>query len=472
MLHTGEVIGGRYRVERKLERGTFTELYQAVDTRPPKASPDGRRANGDAAKQPPAPTRVALKVEVQGMQQSVLKASGWESYVLRELQSLPFVARYVGQHTHGDKEVLVMELLHGGDVRALRMRQNCPPGTPMPISACIDLAQEMLRCLEGLHGAGYLHRDVKPSNFVRRNRGDKQLCLVDFGLANKYMKSDGVMRDERPHAEFRGTTTYASPYAHDFKDQSRRDDLFALVYVFLDLARGELPWSAAVRAKNKDEVARLKKEYLNAPFMKTLPYNIAIGTMLRHLKALAWGDAPSYALLRRALEDMRAFAPHADEAPRLDFNWDPPAPPPRASTSTLTSTPAEHKSLAAKLEDVQREGLSELERCKRCMLEAAPQEQVRTQLETAAHAVLMLMLRQMLPSWPPLSSCFMNAHWQVPVEQLEQLLEVACKYNEFYITPGLSAKQMYKVQRQVYDVEQAVEAAKSRPPPVMSFTMA
>lgn len=39
----------------------------------------------------------------------------------------------------------------------------------------------MLECLKGVHGCGYLHRDVKPANFVRRKKNAKEFVIIDFG---------------------------------------------------------------------------------------------------------------------------------------------------------------------------------------------------------------------------------------------------------------------------------------------------
>lgn len=74
--------------------------------------------------------------------------------------------------------------------------------------------------------------------------------------------SNGTFRSERETAEFRGTTIYASPYAHAGKDQCPRDDLFSALHVFLDLALGDLPWRAAAKNKNKTAVASLKQDLL------------------------------------------------------------------------------------------------------------------------------------------------------------------------------------------------------------------
>lgn len=46
---------------------------------------------------------------------------------------------------------------------------------------CTGWRMQMLECLKGVHGCGYLHRDVKPANFVRRKKNGKEFVIIDFG---------------------------------------------------------------------------------------------------------------------------------------------------------------------------------------------------------------------------------------------------------------------------------------------------
>jgi serine/threonine protein kinase len=207
MLQPGQVIANRYKLQSKFARGTFCDLWSAVDT--------GRSASpvpADGKQQPEQqPRRVAVKVETAGMESSVLKG---ESSVLLKVQSLACVPRHVAYLQHDTRDVLIMELLTGEDVRNLRLRQSLPAGQGLPVDVCVDLTLEMLRCLEAFHSTGFIHRDVNPGNFVRRTRTSRELVLVDFGLAREYLEA-GQLKAERQNVDFRGTTTYASPFAHE-----------------------------------------------------------------------------------------------------------------------------------------------------------------------------------------------------------------------------------------------------------------
>ena len=64
---------------------------------------------------------------------------------------------------------------------------------------------------------------------------------------------------EAAAARFRGTTVYASPFAHMGLEQCPRDDLFSVLHVLLDMIFGDLPWREPARNKDKEEVLRLKQ---------------------------------------------------------------------------------------------------------------------------------------------------------------------------------------------------------------------
>jgi len=216
----------------------------------------------------------------------------WESDVLIKMQRYPFVARHLGIYevpggTSSDlsNKVLAMGLL-GPNISAMRRNQV---GTQFPLAASLHIVLQMLHCVEALHQEGFVHRDLKPSTFciqrMNSNVHDRsaltqssntmtpsqhlRLCMLDFSQSRQYILpgsghgDSAKVRPARSSCEFRGTSLYSSYNAHMQQDLGRRDDIWSLFYMLVDMLRGGLPWR-----KFQDDAKRcelLKKYYLSKP---------------------------------------------------------------------------------------------------------------------------------------------------------------------------------------------------------------
>lgn len=78
------------------------------------------------------------------------------------------------------------------------------------------LADQMIGRIEYVHNKNFIHRDIKPDNFLMGiGRHCNKLFLIDFGLAKKYR--DTRTRQHIPYREDKnltGTARYASINAH------------------------------------------------------------------------------------------------------------------------------------------------------------------------------------------------------------------------------------------------------------------
>uniref|UniRef100_A0ACD5VL15 Uncharacterized protein n=1 Tax=Avena sativa TaxID=4498 RepID=A0ACD5VL15_AVESA len=265
----------RYRVERRLGKGGFGQVYL------------GHRiaANGAGA------VEVALKFEHKTSKGcSHGPPYEWQVYdILGGVHGVPRV-HYKGRQ--GDYFVMVMDML------GLSLWDACNNNShTMSVEMVACIAIEAISILEKVHSKGYVHGDVKPENFLLGPPGtpdEKRLFLVDLGLATKWKERSGlhVDYDQRPDV-FRGTVRYASVHAHLGRIGSRRDDLESLAYTLVFLLRGRLPWQGYM-GENKGFLVCKKK-------MSTSPESLCtfcpqpFKEFIEYVVNLKFEEEPNYA---------------------------------------------------------------------------------------------------------------------------------------------------------------------------------
>ena len=74
------------------------------------------------------------------------------------------------------------------------------------------LAVQMISCIEHLHEHDYIHRDIKPDNFMVRNMD--QVVIIDFGLSKRYRDRAGNHIPFKSGKSFIGTVRYSSINNH------------------------------------------------------------------------------------------------------------------------------------------------------------------------------------------------------------------------------------------------------------------
>ncbi|KAL6733077.1 hypothetical protein Aduo_003762 [Ancylostoma duodenale] len=123
--------------------------------------------------------------------------------------------------------------------------------------------------------------------------------ILDFGLSRSYaiQSKDGkwVARRARGTAEFRGTLRYCSPNVHEKKEQGRRDDLWSLYYVFIELHCG-LPWQTL---RDKQKVELLKMHMSDKDLVLNFP--VELHGIVPYLRTLDYYQRPDYSMFYEGL---------------------------------------------------------------------------------------------------------------------------------------------------------------------------
>lgn len=131
---------------------------------------------------------------------------------------------------------IIMEL-QGQDLNGLFEEHS----KHVPLNRIVAIADDLIYRMEQIHKSGIVHRDVKPQNFLVGRSEPNRVYVIDFGLSCFY-ENDGVHVRKREGLKPCGTARYASLNNHRGVNQTRRDDLEAIAYMFIYLLKGGLPW--------------------------------------------------------------------------------------------------------------------------------------------------------------------------------------------------------------------------------------
>ena len=224
-----------------------------------------------------------------------------EVAVLKKLQGCPYICDFYGCGRNGKFNYIIMSLL-GPSISELRRKQS---EGKFSLSTTLRLGVQMLAGIQAVHNCGFLHRDVKPSNFAMGCIPTTSHCcyILDFGLARQYTTPTGEIRQPRAVAGFRGTVRYASINAHKSLELGRHDDLWSLFYIMAEFINGQLPWR---KTKDKEQVGKLKEQFDHLQLLQGTPKEVQ--DFLSHLQSLDYFTKPNYsyikALFQQALEGL------------------------------------------------------------------------------------------------------------------------------------------------------------------------
>ncbi|MGE0706962.1 MAG: protein kinase [Planctomycetota bacterium] len=284
----GELVDGRYRVERVLGKGGMGAVYKVRDEQ-----------HG---------VDLALKVMLAGADSgdAVLRFQR-EAEAVAKVDAHAGVVRIRGFGTHQGCPYAAMDLVVGRD-----LHERVKAEGPLPLEEALRLTQQVCEAIQHCHEQGVLHRDLKPANVLQR-AADGQPFVTDFGLAldeerERLTKTGQVM----------GTPAYMPPEQAegDKAGMDQRVDVYSLGAILYELLTGQAPFQG-------DQMQLLKKVFMDDPApLRTLRPEAPRDLALVCEKAMAKDRELRYASAGELAADLAALRRGEPISARPPTRWE------------------------------------------------------------------------------------------------------------------------------------------------------
>ncbi|POY73670.1 putative Non-specific serine/threonine protein kinase [Rhodotorula taiwanensis] len=292
-------VGGKYRIGKKIGSGSVSLTVRPVRHGPLLTNVHTPYSDIYLGVNIISGEEVAIKLESVKAKHPQLE---YEAKVYKTLAGgvgVPFV-RWFGVEC--DYNAMVLDLL-GPSLEDLFNFCN----RKFSLKTTLLLADQLISRIEYIHSRNFIHRDIKPDNFLMGigKRGN-QVNVIDFGLAKKYRDPKTHLHiPYRENKNLTGTARYTSINTHLGVEQSRRDDMESLGYVLMYFLRGSLPWQGLKAATKKQKYDRIMEKKMTTPteyLCRGFPNEFAI--YLNYCRSLRFDDKPDYSYLRKLFRDL------------------------------------------------------------------------------------------------------------------------------------------------------------------------
>jgi serine/threonine protein kinase len=224
-VNEGEILAGKYRVERVLGVGgmgvVVAALHLQLDERVAiKFLLPEALSNAEAVARFAREARAAVKIKSEHVARVI------------DVGTLETGAPY-----------MVMEFLKGQDLSS-HLRES----GALPIADAVDFVLQACEALAEAHALGIVHRDLKPANLFLTARADGSPCVkvLDFGISKvTNPAASGPDLGMTKTQAVMGSPLYMSPeQMASTRDVDGRADIWAMGTILYELVTGRVPFNA------------------------------------------------------------------------------------------------------------------------------------------------------------------------------------------------------------------------------------
>ncbi len=232
-MPVGATIAGRYRVLQVLGDGASGIVYRTEHV--------GSIDSGEGVSLRPGQA-VALKVIHRHLARDhqISRRFHREARILRKLRGPNLVPLLDFGDTDDGLLYMALEYVEGTPLDVLA-REG-----PMPAERAIGIVKQICNALDIAHGAGVIHRDLKPGNVVIQTQAESgdHVRVLDFGLA-KMIHGESLTQSltalTQQNMVF-GTPEYMAPEQARGDELDARCDVYAAGIILYELLTGSVPF--------------------------------------------------------------------------------------------------------------------------------------------------------------------------------------------------------------------------------------
>jgi len=287
---SNELLGGRFRVlNERLGHGSFGDIYKTVDIQTGESF--AAKIEDSSCKYP----QLHLEYKVY---RSMAKYNGFPRVYWRGKPTLILGSN----NTPKSYNVMIMDLL-GPSLE--KLYTSC--SRRFDIKTVCMIGIQLINRIECLHSEGFLHRDIKPDNFLigsddRSSKDGSVIHMIDLGLTKLY-RPHGKHIPFQDGKRLTGTPRYASVNTHKGIEQSRRDDCESMCYLLIYLLLGRLPWQGLKGSNNVKKYQNIQNAKISITpeeLCKDLAPEFA--ELLTHSRELKFEEEPNYRYMKKLMQ--------------------------------------------------------------------------------------------------------------------------------------------------------------------------
>lgn len=272
-----QIIFKKYEVKKKLGKSSTIDIYAGV------SKEDGKP--------------VLIKIEPKSSEKQYLETEAYNLYNFKGF-GIPELIKFGKKNNN----LILIESKKGRSLYDLFLENN----KKFSLNEICLIGIQCIERLKFIHSKNYIHRNIKPENFVIGLEDPHVIYLQNFYLCEKYKSSK-----TNQHAKFKytkeivGTERYGSINALRGLRQGRRDDLESLCYMLIYFFLGKLPWqgiSADSETERHEKLLKEKKSFKIENY-KQIPKDFC--TLFKYVKNLKFEEEPKYSLMIKLLQNIR-----------------------------------------------------------------------------------------------------------------------------------------------------------------------